>query len=104
MWTVICAVCCPSDKLLHSVATDSPTEEHCDVRNDVGEIGNKYCRCIVVPLKNFTCLICVILYIHKKFNRPGVAGAVLQTPLLLINKMIPFLQTFNTSLHQNRKS
>ena len=40
--------------------------------------------------------------------RPGVAGAVLQSPSLLIDSLIksviPFLQTFKTSLDQNRKS
>ena len=41
------------------------------------------------------------------FNRPGVAGPVLQTPWSLINFLIQsvifFLQTFKISLHPNRK-
>ena len=41
-------------------------------------------------------------------NRPGVAGAVLQTSLSPIDSVsesvILFLQTFETSLHPNRKT
>ena len=37
--SVSCAVCCPSDKVLHIVATVSPTRDHCDVEKDTGEIG-----------------------------------------------------------------
>ena len=38
------------------------------------------------------------------FNRPGVAGDVLQTASSLFNLVILFLQTFKTSLHKDRKS
>ena len=37
------------------------------------------------------------------FNRPCVAGAVLQTSLSLIQWVILFLQTFKTSINPNRK-
>ena len=38
------------------------------------------------------------------FNRPGVAGAVLQTASSLIHSVILFLQTFKTSLHPKCES
>ena len=38
------------------------------------------------------------------FNRPSEAGDVLQTALSLFNFFILFLQTFETSLHEDRKS
>ena len=40
-------------------------------------------RCVVVPSRNLN--IELNKYVDCFFNRPGVAGAVLQTPLLLIN-------------------
>ena len=51
-------------------------------------------------------LLCALI------NRPGVAGAVLQSPLSLIHSFIDslidsvilFLQNFKTSLHPNHKS
>ena len=48
--SVDCAVHCPSDKLLHSMATVSPTRDHCHVSVDTGKIGKIFCRRIVVPL------------------------------------------------------
>ena len=47
----------------------------------------------------------LVCYVAGLFNRPGVAGAVLHKPLLLINILVAlFLQAFITSLRPNRKS
>ena len=70
-----------------------------------------------IKLKHQICFIRSVIF-AKIFNviggisclisRPGVAVAVLQSPLLLINSVSQsvtlFLKTFKTSLHPNRKS
>ena len=56
--------------------------------------------------------MCITTYLKSVINRPCVAGAVLQTLLLLIHSFIHsfsqsvilFLQTFKTSENSNRKS
>ena len=49
-----------------------------------------------------------VKYEDHLFNRPDVARAVLQTPLLLIHSLIQslmlFLQIFITTVHPNHKS
>ena len=60
------------------------------------QLVEKLESCVKQELFSFEILLPTLV-----FNRPGVAGAVLQTPSLLINSLIHsvilFLQTFTTS-------
>ena len=94
--------CLQSKYVIYEVVSDnwSLSESHNQKTTTAHKII--YDQYFITPIIRFSTAI------HPFNNRPGVAGAVLQTPLLLIvsvsQSVIIFLQTLKTSLHTNRKS
>ena len=80
--------------------------------NPIGNGQPNFCVCIdnrksfiprqTLPICDPPLYITISLETIIGFNRPGVAGAVLQTPLLLTESLTLFVKTFKTSLHPNK--